>query len=93
MSLDCRYFPFGVLFLLVHSCITGDDLGVHLADVRVYILTVLVGLFVHSFVLLPLCYHLVVKKSPLVFAWKCFQAIMVGFGEFKVRLVHFSDDS
>ncbi|OQR80369.1 excitatory amino acid transporter 2-like [Tropilaelaps mercedesae] len=74
------YFPLGVFFLIVHSCVTGDDLGEHVADVRLYVLTVLGGLMLHSFLILPTCYFVIVRRNPLVLAKQCLHAILVGFG-------------
>lgn len=74
------YFPIGVVFLLCASIGRGDELGEQAFNVGAYIGTVMTGLAIHSFIVLPLIYYAFVGKNPLVFAKNLLHAFVTAFG-------------
>ncbi|XP_037581539.1 excitatory amino acid transporter 2 [Dermacentor silvarum] len=74
------YFPIGVVFLLSASIARGDALGEQAINVGAYIGTVMTGLVIHSFIVLPLIYYTFVRKNPLVFAKNLLHAFVTAFG-------------
>lgn len=74
------YFPIGVVFLLCAAIGRGDELGEQAFNVGAYIGTVMTGLAIHSFIVLPLIYYTFVRKNPLVFAKNLLHAFVTAFG-------------
>lgn len=70
----------GVLFLVASKVLELDDFGVIVGRLGMYFLTVVLGLFVHGFVLLPLMYSLFTRKLPFEFTMNMGQAIITAFG-------------
>ncbi|KAL6467256.1 hypothetical protein MHYP_G00250600 [Metynnis hypsauchen] len=61
------YMPVGILFLIASNIIEVEDWSIFL-KLGLYMLTVLVGsLLIHSMVVLPLLYVLVVRRNPYKF--------------------------
>jgi Na+/H+-dicarboxylate symporter len=57
-----------------------DDIGEVFKNISWYFGTVLAGLLIHGFVLLPLTFVLLARKSPLQFFLNMFQALATAFG-------------
>ncbi|CAH1772538.1 unnamed protein product [Owenia fusiformis] len=74
------YSPVGVMFLIAAKLIEMDDIGETVRQVGMYTLTVLTGLFIHGFIVLPLLYFLLVRKNPFRFIYGVLQAIITAFG-------------
>lgn len=72
--------PMGVLFLVASKVLELDDFGVIVGRLGMYFLTVVFGLFVHGFVLLPLMYSLFTRQLPFQFTLNMGQAIITAFG-------------
>ena len=76
----CRYSPIGITFLIAGKILEMEDFGVMIGQVGVYFLTVLVGLFLHGSVVLPLIYFVVTRKNPYKFMYGISQAMATAFG-------------
>ncbi|XP_063231279.1 excitatory amino acid transporter 3-like [Bacillus rossius redtenbacheri] len=72
--------PFGVMFLIAAKVISMESLSVLAGQLGWYFMTVLVGLLVHGFVVLPLFYTIVTKKLPFRFLLNMAEAITTAFG-------------
>ena len=59
--------PVGVCFLIAGQILETRDLGSELAKLGFYFLTVMIGLVVHGFIILPLLYFAVTRSNPLPF--------------------------
>ena len=57
----------------------NDPVG-ELAALGFYMLTVLCGLFIHGFIILPLLYLIVVRKNPIRYLGGIAQAMVTAFG-------------
>jgi Na+/serine symporter len=67
LILFSRYSPFGVVFLIIHEVVKIDDVQEMFSNVAYYCLTILLGLFVHGFIVLPLIFFLIVRTNPYRF--------------------------
>lgn len=70
----------GVLFLVASKVLELDDFGVIVGRLGLYFVTVVFGLFVHGFVLLPLMYTVFTRQLPFRFTLNMGQAIITAFG-------------
>ena len=59
--------PVGVCFLIAGQILETKDLGDELAKLGLYFLTVMIGLFLHGFIVLPLIYLAVTRSNPMTF--------------------------
>ena len=57
-----------------------DDVGTLFTDLGFYMLTVLLGLFIHGFITLPLIYLVIARRNPLNLYKGTLQALLVAFG-------------
>lgn len=57
-----------------------DDIVKSLNMVGMYMATVIVGLFIHAFVIIPLLYLIAARKNPLTFYLGLRDAIITAFG-------------
>ncbi|XP_064476357.1 excitatory amino acid transporter 3-like isoform X2 [Ornithodoros turicata] len=74
------FSPIGVMFLVLAKMLEMEDFSVVAGQVGMYTLTVLIGLLVHGFVLLPLIYALIMRQHPFGFLLNMLQAITTAFG-------------
>lgn len=72
--------PMGVMFLVMSKMLAMEDFTVVAGQVGMYSLTVLLGLFIHGFIVLPLIYTIVMRKQPFPFLMDMSQAIVTAFG-------------
>lgn len=75
-----RFSPIGVMFLVMAKMLEMEDFTVVAGQVGLYALTVLLGLLVHGFIVLPLLYWIVMRKPPFQFLVDMLQAIATAFG-------------
>ena len=59
--------PVGVCFLIAGQILETNDLEGELSKLGMYFLTVMIGLVVHGFIILPLLYFAVTRSNPLAF--------------------------
>ncbi|KAM8961073.1 excitatory amino acid transporter 3 isoform 2-T2 [Pelodytes ibericus] len=69
------YMPLGILFLIAGKIIEVNDWEIF-RKLGLYMATVLSGLAIHSIVILPLIYLVVVRKNPFRFAMGMAQALL-----------------
>ncbi|XP_050529944.1 excitatory amino acid transporter 1 isoform X2 [Daktulosphaira vitifoliae] len=72
--------PIGVLFLVAAKVLEITNFSVLIGRLGLYFITVVFGLFVHGFVLLPLMYTAFTRRSPFTFTMNMGQAIITAFG-------------
>ncbi|GBO40479.1 Excitatory amino acid transporter 1, partial [Araneus ventricosus] len=79
----CRRYmlsPVGVLFLVASKILEMKDLAVVAGQVGLYSVTVLTGILLHGFIILPLLYFALVRKNPYSFLLNMGQALATAFG-------------
>lgn len=69
------YMPLGILFLIAGKIIEVEDWDIF-RKLGLYMATVLTGLAIHSIVILPLIYFIIVRKNPFRFAMGMAQALL-----------------
>lgn len=75
LMLSVMWFaPFGITSLICGSLLELEDVWTVAGAMTKYIVTVLIGVFAHSFVTIPALYVLVTKKNPLL----VFRAMLQG---------------
>lgn len=79
-SLVIKTTPIGVMFLILPRIVGVQDVQAMLGSVGWYTLTVLVGLFIHGFAVLPILYFLVTRKNPYTLIGNISSALMTAFG-------------
>lgn len=73
----CRYFPFGIIFLVAGKILDMQDPSTLGKKLGWYGITVLAGLFVHGLILLPLFYFILTKKNPFTYIRGLLQAMVI----------------
>uniref|UniRef100_A0A8C8STU8 Amino acid transporter n=1 Tax=Pelusios castaneus TaxID=367368 RepID=A0A8C8STU8_9SAUR len=69
------YMPLGILFLIAGKIIEVDDWEIF-RKLGLYMATVLIGLAIHSIIILPLIYLIIVRKNPFQFITGLAQALL-----------------
>ncbi|CAK9799309.1 Excitatory amino acid transporter 1 [Anthophora quadrimaculata] len=72
--------PVGVLFLVAAKITEMQSLDEVVGQLGMYFLTVLFGLFIHGFLILPVLYFVITKKNPYVYISNMAQALVTAFG-------------
>ena len=75
-----RYTPVGVMFLVAGKLVKMDDIEEEFRTLGWYIMTVLLGLFIHGFVVLPVIYALFTRKNPFLLIMHMGQALATALG-------------
>lgn len=71
--------PFCIMFLMIGQIARARDLTSMAGELLMYSLTVIIALFVYGFILLPLVYYLITKKSPIKFLFSLLEALIASF--------------
>ncbi|XP_035828686.1 excitatory amino acid transporter 1-like [Aplysia californica] len=74
------YTPIGILFLIAGKFVETEDIGKVLSDLGLYMATVLAGLAIHGFVVLPLLFLVATRKNPFKFALNMSKALFTAWG-------------
>ncbi|XP_064477707.1 excitatory amino acid transporter 3-like isoform X2 [Ornithodoros turicata] len=74
------FSPVGVMFLVLAKMLEMDDFSVVAGQVGMYTITVLTGLLLHGFVVLPVIYTVIMRRHPFGFLLDMLQAITTAFG-------------
>ncbi|RMC19480.1 hypothetical protein DUI87_04092 [Hirundo rustica rustica] len=69
------YMPIGILFLIAGKIIEVEDWEIF-RKLGLYMATVISGLAIHSSIVLPLIYFIIVRKNPFRFAMGMAQALL-----------------
>uniref|UniRef100_A0A8C0BVX3 Amino acid transporter n=1 Tax=Buteo japonicus TaxID=224669 RepID=A0A8C0BVX3_9AVES len=77
MLILCRYFPFGIVFLIAGKILEMGDPSVIGQKLGLYAITVVSGLVIHGLILLPLLFMLITKKNPFAFIQGILQALLI----------------
>ncbi|KDR14328.1 hypothetical protein L798_11418, partial [Zootermopsis nevadensis] len=72
--------PIGIFFLVAAKMIEMESFEVIVGQMGMYFTTVLVGLFIHGFIVLPLYYSACTRKMPFRFIINMSQALFTAFG-------------
>ena len=72
--------PVGILFLVIAKIIEMDDMETVLGQLGLYFATVMAGIMVHGFVILPLIFSIVTRQLPFRYIANMSQAIATAFG-------------
>ncbi|CAG0916461.1 unnamed protein product [Notodromas monacha] len=74
------YSPFGIMCLIAGKLMEIDDLERTAGMLGMYMVTVIVGLLIHSVITLPLIYFAITKKNPGTFFKGMLQAWVTALG-------------
>jgi Na+/H+-dicarboxylate symporter len=72
--------PIAVLFLVLPHVLSVVNISQLIASLGWFTLTVLIGLIIHGFIVLPSIYKLMTRKNPLKFMINMSSAAMTAFG-------------
>lgn len=71
--------PFCIMFLLIGQIARARNLSSMAGELFMYSITVIIALFIYGFVLLPLVYYLITKRSPVKFLFSLLEALIASF--------------
>lgn len=71
--------PFCIMFLLIGQIARARNLSSMAGELFMYSITVISALLIYGFVLLPLVYYLITKKSPIKFLFSLLEALIASF--------------
>lgn len=71
--------PIGILFLVASMMIEMEDFSVMLGQLGMYFGTVVLGIFIHGFIVLPVLYTVFTRKLPFRFLANMGQAYITAF--------------
>ncbi|XP_027025912.1 excitatory amino acid transporter 1-like isoform X3 [Tachysurus fulvidraco] len=74
------YAPVGILFLIAGKLLEMKNLLEVGGQLGMYMVCVIVGLFIHSVIVLPLLFYLGTRKNPFTFIYGLLQALITAFG-------------
>ncbi|XP_013416243.1 excitatory amino acid transporter 1-like [Lingula anatina] len=74
------YVPIGLFFLIAERVVSMDDPARVLQQLGYYMLTVIIGLVLHGYVLLPITYLIFVRKNPYKYIYGVLKAIFTALG-------------
>lgn len=72
--------PVGVMFLVAAKILEMDSFSTVMSQLGMYFVTVLAGLLIQGFIILPLLYLALTRKSPIHFIANMGQPIATAFG-------------
>ena len=75
-----RFSPIGIMFLIAAEVVKMEDPVAELEALGLYMATVLTGLAIHGFIILPLLYFAVVRKNPYKYIYGLLQAMATALG-------------
>ena len=75
-----RYAPIGICSLIAQRVASMVDIGGELRRLALFIATVLAGLSIHAFIILPLIFFAVRRANPFPFMYGMKDALMTAFG-------------
>ncbi|PAA57425.1 hypothetical protein BOX15_Mlig008161g3 [Macrostomum lignano] len=70
------FTPIGIIFLISGKIIEMENVVETLSQLGLYSITVISGLVIHGFIVLPLIYLIVVRRNPFRYMFGCMRAIL-----------------
>lgn len=80
VTLIMWYAPIGICSLIAQRVASMEDIGEELKRLALFIVTVMVGLTIHAFIILPLIFLAVRRTNPFVFMYQMRDAFVTAFG-------------
>ncbi|XP_060076929.1 excitatory amino acid transporter 3-like [Ylistrum balloti] len=80
VTLVIWYSPIGIIFLIASKLVAMERPEDIFEQLAYYMATVLAGLAIHAFILLPLFYGIIVRKNPYRFMYNMLKAILTAWG-------------
>lgn len=74
------FSPFGIFSLTVSQIIEMDNLHAIAEKLSLYLVTVIVGILVHGFIVLPIIFYAFTRQNPYIFIARMAQALVMAFG-------------
>ncbi|XP_070573847.1 excitatory amino acid transporter-like [Ptychodera flava] len=74
------YSPVGIMSLIAAKLLSMGDLESVLAQLGMYMLTVIIGLIIHGFMVLPGLFFVITRKNPFVYFFGVLQAWITALG-------------
>lgn len=74
------YSPIGIWSLIAAKFASMNDISGTFESLLLYMVTVIVGLIIHSFVVLPVIYVVFTRKNPLTYVGGLVKALLTAFG-------------
>ena len=75
-----RYSPIGIAFIIAGKLAEVDSFANLVKEIGLYFVTVMVGLFIHGCITLPLLYTIMTRSNPLKLVRAVLQALLTAFG-------------
>ncbi|GAB6028821.1 hypothetical protein CHUAL_004630 [Chamberlinius hualienensis] len=72
--------PIGILFLVCGKMLEMKTFSVIIGQLGMYFLTVMIGLFIHGFLVIPAIYAITTRSLPFQFIVNLFEALITAFG-------------
>ena len=79
-SMLTRYSPIGIASIVAGKLAEVDSLSNVVKEIGLYFTTVLLGLFIHGVIVLPLIYTIMTRSNPLKLVKAVLQALVTAFG-------------
>uniref|UniRef100_A0A8C6VCU1 Amino acid transporter n=1 Tax=Naja naja TaxID=35670 RepID=A0A8C6VCU1_NAJNA len=73
----CRYFPFGIVFLIAGKILEMENPALTGKKLGLYAMTVVTGLAIHALCFLPLLFLILTRKNPFSFIRGILQALLI----------------
>ncbi|CAF1292200.1 unnamed protein product, partial [Didymodactylos carnosus] len=80
IRLAMLYSPIGIFFLIVAKLLEMPDLAAFAGSLGLYMATVLTGLVVHGFIVLPLIMLIITRRNIFRYTLNMSQALLTAFG-------------
>ncbi|CAL8280599.1 excitatory amino acid transporter 1 [Gadus morhua] len=74
------YCPIGILFLISGKIVEMDDITEMGGQLAMYTITVIIGLSIHAFLILPMLYFVITRQNPFIFIAGLLQALVTALG-------------
>lgn len=72
--------PIGIFSLTVSQIIEMENLHAIAEKLSLYLVTVIVGILFHGFVVLPIIFYVFTRQNPYIFIARMGQALVMAFG-------------
>ena len=80
VRISMLYSPIGIFFLITAKMLEMDDLADFVGSLGLYMVTVLAGLAIHGFIVLPLLLFIITRINSFKFIRGMGQALVTAFG-------------